>query len=206
MKNCKVFFSQLVIIFLFFSHPCVLFAKIDKQLIPIIENYINGITTMKANFMQIDDKGFKQSGVFYLSKPHKLRWEYQKPKSIDLVSNSDLSMIYDHELEETYFCKENCGPKYFLANQEINLTKDLKILSLEKSEKEIRLIFTDRKDPSHRKLITSFTLNPVKIKSVAIKEEGGLDISIEFYDIKYKVKLNESLFSCIDPNFFKQKF
>lgn len=204
IQNNKPKIISYIILLIFI--PNITFAKIDESLIMTIENYLNSITTIKANFTQVSNDGEIQTGVFYLSKPEKLRWEYKKPKKMLIVSNENLSMVYDEELEETYFCQENCGPKYFLSKNKINLKKDIKIISLTKSTDGINLTFTDPKDKTHKIISMKFNTSPIQIKSINIKEEETIDININLSNIVTGVILKNELFSCTDPKFLKQKF
>src|SRR5205823_14150180 len=44
-----------------------------------IGNYISGFHTLQGDFTQISPKGIVSKGVFYLSKPGKMRFEYSPP-------------------------------------------------------------------------------------------------------------------------------
>jgi outer membrane lipoprotein carrier protein len=68
--------------------------------------FINTTQQLKADFTQItlnntlstDIK--PKSGVFYLSRPGRFRWNYQKPYAQEIVSNGKKIWFYDIDLEQ----------------------------------------------------------------------------------------------------------
>src|SRR5205823_12608097 len=52
-----------------------------------IGNYINGFHTLQGEFTQTSPKGIVSKGVFYLSKPGKMRFEYSAPNPFIIVSD-----------------------------------------------------------------------------------------------------------------------
>ena len=75
----------LLIIFMFFSSQ--IFAKKNDEIISKIENYLNNINTLQAEFIQIDHYGNSKSGILRIAKPGKIRFEYNKPSSIIIISD-----------------------------------------------------------------------------------------------------------------------
>ena len=103
----QVFKKLLFSLFLFFSVNC--FAA-DKGLVDI-ENYLNSIKYIKANFIQ-DDKTNSQlaEGIFYISRPGKLRLDYTNPFEASLYTNNSLTIYYDKELDEINKIKNSSKP------------------------------------------------------------------------------------------------
>lgn len=99
----------------------------SEQSIKIIENYLNQLNNIKANFKQVEDVRFasdddindssnpenndnknvdanvekSQAGILYLSKPKKLKWEYTSPKHYMILVNDNTIIYHDYDLNET---------------------------------------------------------------------------------------------------------
>ena len=56
-----------------------------------IENYLNGIKTMEARFVQTASNGNTAEGKFYIEKPNKIRMTYDAPTSVP-VSYTHLTL------------------------------------------------------------------------------------------------------------------
>src|SRR3954466_587508 len=50
-------------------------------------DYFNSLTTMKGEFAQVSPKGNVSAGIFYISKPGKMRFEYAPPNPFIIVSD-----------------------------------------------------------------------------------------------------------------------
>ncbi|MEE8270591.1 MAG: outer membrane lipoprotein carrier protein LolA, partial [Alphaproteobacteria bacterium] len=51
----------------------------DASAIRRIETYLNGLSTVQARFTQISEVGGVAQGTFYLSRPGRMRIEYDPP-------------------------------------------------------------------------------------------------------------------------------
>ncbi len=65
-----------------------------------IENYLNNLHSLKANFIQMASNGGTAEGKVYISKPSKLRMEYTAPEPLLIVGNGDYIIYYDKELDQ----------------------------------------------------------------------------------------------------------
>ena len=65
-----------------------------------IENYLNGIKSMEARFVQTASNGTTSEGILYIEKPSKIRMEYAAPTSVLIVGNGDYVVFNDKELDQ----------------------------------------------------------------------------------------------------------
>ena len=52
----------------------------DKGDVERAETYLNAITTLKARFLQVSPNGASVEGDVYLSRPGRLRMQYDQPR------------------------------------------------------------------------------------------------------------------------------
>jgi outer membrane lipoprotein carrier protein len=70
-----------------------------------LRNFLAKASTLQADFTQVQvdengNPGKRSSGVFYLQRPGKFRWDYQKPYNQEIVSNGGKVWFYDKDLEQ----------------------------------------------------------------------------------------------------------
>ncbi|MGH8509626.1 MAG: outer membrane lipoprotein chaperone LolA, partial [Gammaproteobacteria bacterium] len=70
-----------------------------------LSRYLDGLITLKAAFDQelIDENGVtreRSHGTFYLHRPGKFRWEYDRPYQQSIVGDGKRVWIYDKDLEQ----------------------------------------------------------------------------------------------------------
>ena len=59
----------------------------DNAAITLLNTYLNEIVNMKGEFTQTSPRGQIANGVFYISKPGKMRFEYAPPSPLLVVSD-----------------------------------------------------------------------------------------------------------------------
>jgi outer membrane lipoprotein carrier protein len=70
-----------------------------------LDAFLTNLTTLQADFVQTleqpdDDQAYTSSGVFYLKRPGRLRWEYKTPSEQLIVADGNRIWLYDIELEQ----------------------------------------------------------------------------------------------------------
>lgn len=71
----------------------------------ILKRFLGKMQTLEANFKQtlVDDQGVElesTSGVVFLDRPDKFRWDYKIPYAQTIVTNGELLWFYDEDLEQ----------------------------------------------------------------------------------------------------------
>ena len=71
----------------------------------ILKRFLSNMQTLEANFKQtlVDDQGIElesTSGVVFLNRPDKFRWDYKIPYTQTIVTNGELLWFYDEDLEQ----------------------------------------------------------------------------------------------------------
>ena len=70
-----------------------------------LTHFLDNMQTLQANFKQtlIDDQGMELesfSGVVFLKRPNKFRWDYKHPYQQTIVTNGEVLWFYDEDLEQ----------------------------------------------------------------------------------------------------------
>src|SRR5437868_5439210 len=60
--------------------------------------FFNGSTTMISNFVQIGGDGRRSEGTLYVQRPGRMRFEYAKPATLEIVSDGTSVAIRDRKL------------------------------------------------------------------------------------------------------------
>lgn len=97
----KTVSTLVFLIFLIFFNG----ANAEQAPIKQLKYFLTSTNTFTADFKQvkINENGHPvetSHGVFYLSRPGKFRWNYQKPFAQEIVSNKDKVWFYDVDLEQ----------------------------------------------------------------------------------------------------------
>lgn len=175
-----------------------------------LNQYLNSFQTLQANFIQNEEplvdyesgSPNQQSGVFYIAKPGKLRWEYQQPRSHLLILNSGVVSYYDASLDEvSHLPSQQISEAIeMLANPNIKL-ENYKILKECTATSEEIVILAKGKD--NRGLIIIFNRHPLSLREIATLDDSNTIINeIYLKNIQYNPKLDSKLFELKDKGFF----
>ena len=82
---------------------------------------LNGIRTFSADFQQVGGDGRRLGGTVYVQRPGKLRFEYDKPSSLEIVSDGSTVLIRDRKLQTNDPYPISQTPLKFLTSSRIDL-------------------------------------------------------------------------------------
>ena len=186
----KKFFGTIFsisIIFIFSAD--VLLPK--NNTLKLIKDYLADIRTLQARFSQTDYMGEIMTGDLFLKKPGKIRFSYDTPHYLQIVSKQQAVLIFDPK-------NSGSGPlTYPLSYTPLGflIKNDLSSLISENSESfELNdLIFLNVRNPQYQ-LSIEFNKNPVSIIGWKFKNQMGEIIRITLNDIRKNNYISDEIF------------
>jgi outer membrane lipoprotein-sorting protein len=94
-------------------------------------DYFNSLTTMKGEFTQVSPKGNVSAGVFYISKPGKMRFEYAPPNPFVIVSDGRWVTVKNNAKNKADQYPLSATPLNLMLAKDVDLLKEAKILGVE---------------------------------------------------------------------------
>ena len=183
----------LLVIFVSFSSQAL--AKKNYEIINKIENYFNNISTLYAEFIQIDHNGNYKSGVLRVAKPGKIRFEYDKPSSILIISEGPYIIFFDENLNQINRIPKSKIPIKFLIDNEFSFKKNgLHIKSIKNDGNVISMIIQDKKNHFIGDLTLLFEDKPLILKQWIIKDSQGYITKVSLQEISTDMKIDDSFF------------
>jgi len=161
-----------------------------------IDVYLNQITTLVTNFVQLSKKDAEASfGVLYLQRPDKMCIDYIKgPISAKIISNGGILTYFDKELDEVTSTRTKNTPAIILLKKNISV-RDVTITKIIKDKKEMRIIFFTKNDDT-KDMMMVFRMDPrIQLHGISISdidESGKLDML--FRDPKENIEIPSSVF------------
>ena len=186
----KKFFKIIFGISLIFIFSTDFVLPKDKTL-KLIEDYLGDIRTLQARFSQTDYMGEIMTGDLFLKKPGKIRFSYDPPHYLQIVSKQQAVLIFDPK-------NSGSGPlTYPLSYTPLGflIKNDLSSLISENGESfELNdLIFLNIRNPQYQ-LSIEFNKNPVSIIGWEFKNQMGEMIRIRLKDIRKNNYISDEIF------------
>ena len=73
----------------------------DQADIARIQAYLNGMSALKARFLQAAPDGAISRGTAWLERPGRMRFQYDPPSPLLLVAGHGLVVFHDDQLQQT---------------------------------------------------------------------------------------------------------
>ena len=157
----------------------------------LIKDYLGDIRTLQARFSQTDYMGEIMTGDLFLKKPGKIRFSYDPPNYLQIVSKQQAILIFDPKNSGT-------GPlTYPLSYTPLGflIKNDLSSLISENGESfELNdLIFLKIRNPQYQ-LSIEFNKNPVSLLGWEFENQMGELIKIRLNNIHKNKYISDEIF------------
>jgi outer membrane lipoprotein-sorting protein len=164
-----------------------------------VENYLNGLTTAQADFTFAAPDGTVTHGVFDLSRPSKLRFEYTAPKGNLLIADGDYVIYWDAQQKEASNLPISSPPLDFLLRPKVSLTNGVKVTAFEHTAGVIRATLVRDKGEGDGSVTVAFGDNPIELRGWRLVDGQGQTTDVSFSNWKFGMPLDPALFHFVDP-------
>jgi outer membrane lipoprotein-sorting protein len=163
--------------------------------IAAVNSYFNQINYLKGLFSQTNPDGKVQRGKFYLMRPGRFRFDYNRPSRQIIVSDGKMLAIQDLDLnnEENYSLENT--PFRILLRRNVDLLRDARIMAVEQSKQQIAVTITDKSPDSPGQITIYLTPEPASELAgwVTTDVQGGVT-KVVVSNLDRPEKLNHKLF------------
>lgn len=177
----------------------------EKDIVRRMERYLNTITSLKAQFVQLTEDGRYSEGKLFFQRPDKIRFEYAPPVPILIVANYDWVTYWDAELEQASKIPMSSTPLWILAREKISFSDKITVTGVEKDAGVVRIgmIQTDEPDAGH--VVMTFSMTPTTLRKWSITDAQGTTINVALFNAEKNIRLDRKLFEFRDPSFGKER-
>ena len=186
----RKFLGTILSIFLIFIFSTEVTLPKNKSL-KLIEDYLGDIKTLQAEFSQTNQTGDILTGIFFLKKPGKIRFSYDPPQNLQIVSKQQAVLIFDPK-------NGGSGPlTYPLHSTPLGflIKSDLSIFINENGESlEIGDLIIFKVRNSQYNLSVEFNKNPVSLIGWEFENQMGEIIKIRLNNIQKNNYISDEIF------------
>ncbi len=171
-------------------------ALTQSEAVAQAEQYLRGLDTLKARFVQTAWNGAQIEGTFYLNRPGKLRFEYDPPIKDFIVADGFFIYFYDGELGEQSNAPIGQTLADFLLREDLDFEGDGEI-----AVRDVRfggglwqIELIQRADPQAGSLTLGFAPDPVRLQKWRVVDAQGGITEIALSEVQTGMPLARSLF------------
>ncbi len=171
----------------------------NKYTIERIERYLSGISTIVSDFTQVAPDGSLANGKFYMKRPGKMRWQYNPPTPVLMVSSGTELVFYDYELEQVSHIPLDGSLISFLAQDKITFGGKVGITKFSNEASVIRIEVAQKDKPTEGKLMLEFSDKPLSLRNMVVTDATGQTTTVALQNAKFGTEIDSKLFVFIDP-------
>ncbi|UWR26140.1 outer membrane lipoprotein carrier protein LolA [Sulfitobacter sp. S223] len=167
----------------------------DKLPLGSISNYLNGLTTAKGEFTQINGDGTISTGTIYIKRPGRVRFEYNAPDTGLVIAGSNTVVIYDtksNQPPETYPLSRT--PLSIILARNVNLGQAKMVTGHAYDGKATTVTAQDPENPQYGNIQMKFTGPTPELRQWIINDGNGSQTTVILGALTKGGSLPNSLF------------
>jgi outer membrane lipoprotein-sorting protein len=173
----------------------------DTVEIQRIETYLNGIKTLRSQFLQVAQSGETAEGTILLKRPGKMKLDYAPPAQQMILASGSLLTYYDKAAKQTSHQDLDSSLAGILVRPQIRLTGgDLKVTGVSHAPGVARLRLVLAKDPDAGSIMLVFSDNPLELRQWVVVDPQGQSVQVTLMDAHFGAPIDDKEFYFVDPN------
>ncbi len=172
----------------------------DKQEVARIEAYLNSIKTLRADFMQTLSDGSTMNGKVAISRPGKMRLEYNPPNENLMVADGAFMHVWDGQAKTGSSIPLGSSLADIILRDDLKLGGDIAVTELKKYPAAMQITLVQTDNPAAGAITLEFEDKPLKLKNWRILDGQGIETRVAIYNQQMDVSIPSSTFFYRDPN------
>jgi len=167
----------------------------QRALIDRVNIYLMSVQTMTGDFVQVGPDGRRAEGKIFLSKPGRIRFEYNPPSPIELVADGNSLVVRDRMLATQDLYPLSQTPLRFLLADRIDLLRETNVTSVSADDTFISLQIEEKHTlGGTHKVLLMFSTKDTQLKQWTVTDQQGYDTTVALYNLDLGKKLDPAMF------------
>jgi len=176
--------------------PVALQGAEREQAIAMANRYLNSFSRLQARFTQSSPGGGRASGTLYIQKPGRMRFQYDPPAQLLVVSDGSVVAVRDNELRTTERTPLRSTPLNLILGANIDLERQARVLRVSQSGPWQMITLRDRGGQMDGQITLQF--NGGALRSWDVIDATGARTRITLSNITEPASLDRDLFRLPD--------
>lgn len=176
---------------------------IDRAAVARAEAWLNNLRALRARFLQVAQNGASAQGTAWISRPGRMRFDYDPPEPMLLVASGGQVMMYDRELRQPSVAPASSTPLGVLLRPEIRLSGDITVLGTERAGGFLRIALQRTGAPAEGRLTLVFQEEPFELRQWSVLDAQGRETRVTLYEVDTSVRPENRIFDFNDPRFLE---
>lgn len=169
--------------------------RAPKATVERITSYFNSVQSMTGTFTQIDPDGSKRTGDFYMQKPGRVRFEYDAPSPVELISNGQSVAVRDRNLNTQDITPLSQTPLRFLLAERIDLGTEPHVTGIFQDDRFVTVVMQETVPMfGTYRLLILFDAKTSALKQWVVTDPQGYDTQVSLSNVQVNKRPDPKLF------------
>jgi outer membrane lipoprotein-sorting protein len=169
-------------------------ALLDK-----VETYLNDMRNLKGEFTQVGPAGTISTGVFYISKPGKMRFEYAPPNPFLVVSDGRWVTVKNEAKNKADQYPVSATPLNLILAENVDL-QSAEVMSVEEKEGAVWVTIESKDKIVPGQLVLIYDLTQSTLQQWIVVDGQGRKTTVSIANVENTGSPDPMLFKVEVPN------
>ena len=167
----------------------------QRAILERVNNYLSAMQNLSGQFVQVGPDGRRTQGNFYISKPGKVRFEYDDPSPIELIANGTDVAVRDRKLATQDLYPLSQTPLRFLLADHVDLMKDTSVVAVSADDVFATVVVEEKNGlVGTSRLMMMFSAKDMQLKQWTVTDPQGYDTTVAVYNLDASRRPDPSMF------------
>lgn len=171
----------------------------DARQLARISAYLNSISTLTGDFVQVDPDGILSEGQFYMSRPGRIRFQYNDPNPAIVVADGFWVGVVDKRYGNVDRYPLSETPLNLILKENVNLGQEGAVQNIEVADGQMRVRAQDPDNPERGSITMIFGANPLELRQWIVDDAQGGATTVALSDTRANVEIAPSQFTIPEP-------
>lgn len=160
-----------------------------------INAFLNSYQSLKGDFVQISPKGRTTRGVMLISKPGKLRFEYEPPNPLLIVSDGKWLTIKNKTKEKGDQVPLSSTPLRLIVAPKVNILSEASVVGFEQAEGVTTVTLAERNGGLDGQIVLIFDDASNQLQQWIIVDGKGQRTTVQLGNLERDVAIDPKVFA-----------
>ena len=155
---------------------------------------LNRIAAVQGRFSQIAPDGSTSRGDIYLQRPGKMRFAYDAPSPLTIVSDGSTVSVHDRSVRDVSRVPLRSTPLYYVLKRNVSLERDARVVRVARSGADLLVTARDRTGEADGEITLTFAGPTYELRQWAVTDGQRQTTRITLSDVRAAARIDPRLF------------
>jgi outer membrane lipoprotein-sorting protein len=173
----------------------------EVRIVSSVNDYLNSFDNLEGYFVQTGPSGKFTSGRFFMSRPGRVRFEYEPPSPLRIVADGSWVSIENRKLKTSEHYPLRTTPLKIILGKNINLLKSADVTLAFRDENRITVTLHDHGIIDNGQITLVFQTEDMVLKEWIVIDAQGLQTRVSVSELVTGIQRSRKLFFIKKPDF-----